>query len=54
LLSIAKDQTHGSQNWREHHKRFDAPITQYIDTARDFFWVGTQPDDPFPLDCQWI
>jgi hypothetical protein len=29
-------------------------VTKNIGAAQDFFWDGLEPNNPFPLDRQWI
>jgi protein involved in temperature-dependent protein secretion len=54
LLSIAKGKAHDVQNWRELRTRFHVTVTGKIDVACDFLCSELEPDDPFPLDRQWI
>jgi hypothetical protein len=54
LLSIAKGQAQNIQDWRELHRRFGVTVTKDVQTTQSFFCFGLQPDDPFPLDRQWI
>jgi hypothetical protein len=54
LLSIAKGKAHDIQNWRELRTRFHVIVTGKIDVARDCLCSELEPDDPFPLDRQWI
>jgi hypothetical protein len=54
LLSVAKGKTNEIQDGREFQRRFHVFVTREICAAHDLFCDGLEPQDPFPLDRQWI
>jgi hypothetical protein len=54
LLSIAKGENHSVNNWMQLNQRFHVSVTKSIEDALSFFCSGLEPQDPFPLDRQWI
>jgi hypothetical protein len=54
LHSVAHGQTQNIQDWREFHRRFRVTATKDVQIAQSVFGFGLQPDDPFPLNRQWI
>jgi hypothetical protein len=51
---VAKGKTNEIQDWRGLQGRFHVFVTKEISAAHDFFCDGPEPQDPFPIDRQWI
>jgi hypothetical protein len=54
LMCVAVGRTHDFPTWNDVAKEFGVTVTDDPGIAETFFCEGLQPEEPFPLDRQWI